>query len=707
MALESVSDFINDARSAIDGAVSGAGDTIDGVLAAIASATDNAINAISAEFGGDLGAVPGASDAQTSIHNAGVAAEKAVEDSLGAGGAGSAVGSLIDSVTNAVNGVLGAATGATGTPSSGPGGTDGDTGGSSGGILDGVETFITDTIGELEDNFKSLIDEVTDLIPSLDDITDFFTTTIPAWGVAAFNYLSDNLADPIIQWFNDLGDNINYNILGQGTPPENSGWNQTLFTVPFPSTRDEADDFIGSVKEALTEPRGAFSTITASFLRGALALTAIAAGLEPYIEETRQEANASNPTELIGVPLLIDAQYKGLVTPDAAVRTAALGGVSGDDYSVLYAQASYTPSVEEAASWAARGFIDQNAFLKYAQDNHAGGTTGETIQKATVRPVSGITAIDAAGRAQAAANGFLRGSLGSNPLPTLNNIYTADLQDPAQAVIDWQNHWSLPPPEWFALGTFRGLQAPDDVSNAAIAFNYPPELASKFLDMSRPIIPVRVATSLYAKGIIDDVTVQGLYAKAGFSAADSAILMQYADSLKSDDDSDDIHSLAKLALGEATGLYNDGVINAQQLNDIYVAHKYSPDAAALAVNYVVLKKNAADRKSAAEDIVNAVDEGNYDEAQGVANLRAQGYTNSEVLRYQKMMHEKKKAKAKAPSEAQIKAMYKAGFLDASDITDYYTSQGYDAGYIPLLTALIVGPPAQDDASGAAGGETST
>lgn len=715
MAIDSIGDLLSGVGQAVENALTSAQGTLAEALQAITDAANAAGQAISDEFAG----IPSSGDFVSQVdaqieaaRQAAIAAATSAAEEAVSGGGVSAVG---DAVQAAVNAVTGAITGAGVQGPAIPGQTPGTTpnpdqnpneqGPAIPGVTPGTTpdqqgvqpapttSTLDGIIQDVEDYFQALVDDVEKAVPKIDDIKAFFVDYIPSIASQGFTFVTDNVFKPALNWLNNIALSIKYNIYGIGDPPAGGGWSDTLSSVPLPSTRDESDFFVAHVNDVINQPKGLLEFLLSVFMRGSIALTSIGAALEPLLSQIRQEANTANPVEPLPVGTLVDAQYKGLVTPEVATATALQQGVSVADYNILYGAASYTPTTEEAASWTARGFIDQQAFVTYAAANHALGTVGETIQKATVRPIAPGAALDTVGKVNAQAQGFLPASLGSACPQAIKDLYTHNLQDPTDAANDWLQHWGIPSPEWWANAYYRGLSTAGNVAQAAIAANYPPEIANLFVDISRPIVGQRIAVTLYAKGVIDKPTMTGLLQRAGYADSDIAVIEQYGDSIKQNDSVDSPHSLAKLALGHAAQLYDDGTITDTQLLDIFEEHKYSADAAALEVSYIKLKKAAADRKSAALDIVDSVDEGVYSQEQGVSNLHALGYTNSEVLRYTKMMKAKAKDKVKSPTEAQIKALYKAGLINGQAVSDYYSQGGYEPTWAALLASLIVSPPA--------------
>ena len=517
-------------------------------------------------------------------------------------------------------------------------------------------------------------------------ITQYFTSL---WD-KIFQWIIDNIITPIkntlprlIDWWGGL--------IGFAYDATTGFIFHPLFKgIKIPSTEAEAIAYEGEITTVLDAPSNIFEWIGSLILRTSLAISAMGARLEPLLELVRQVANSQQPVTPLDVNAAISAQYQGLITQATGEANALKNGISTSDYQTLYSTASYVPSLQDASTWFARGLIAAPDFDIVVSKNHASPEQGQSVYSASYRPVQGASAVANYGRIRVAAVNWLGGTLNYTvPQPVLD-FYSAEQINPTQAEYDWMNHYAVPPPEWFAQGVFRGLFASSDVVNAATAYNYPDALTGSFLEMSRPIIPVRVVTTLFVAGVLTEAQARVDFGRSGYSAGDIDTLVAYAKSLSPKKVKTTPADLSKLALNAAIALWEDGILVDAQLSGIYLAHGYSADAASYEIEYLKLKNASSVRKQNAENIVEEVDLGQSTVESGVQQLISAGYSNTEVLRYEKQMHKNKLSKAKVPTSAEIKAMYKAGYLLDTDVLQYYSDAGYSNQWSTLLTALVVG-----------------
>ena len=597
-------------------------------------------------------------------------------------------------VQNAIAGVQGALSSNLGLNANGTAATPGTTPGQApptspdnSSIIGSIETFIQGLETSLQGFFQPLIDEVTTTIPQA--WTNFINVTLYNKWAGIYNWIVTTWWNPAATWWGSKRSNLLYNIFGIGQEPQGGSW-QGRFQGPLSFNQvGDVDAYVATVNQIITKPVGFLEWIFAIPIKASIAISSAAAALSPFLSLISQRANAANPVETLPVSALIDAQYKSLVTQETAALAAASQGVSAADYQISYSAAGLTPSPDVAAQWLARKLISQDAFNLICAQNRASAAQAALIQSNAVRPVTPSDAVATSSRSAAAASGFLSASLNSVPPNSVLDLYAANQLDPIQAGYDWSVHWVIPPPQFFAQAFFRGLLPASDIALSALAANYPVELTGLFEEMSRPIIPVRIATTLLAKAVIDESQAVAIYTKAGFSATDVQTLVSYAKGISKIDPNASTTSLAKLAIASANGLFDDGTINAGQLSAIYVAHGYSADAAALEVEFIQLKQAGVQRRAEAEFQVDEVANGVTTVAAAVNWLQQNGYTAQEVQKYEKQMRKAKASKVKQPTVADITAMYKAGLIDETGVATYYVSQNYDPQYAPLLVQLAI------------------
>ena len=546
---------------------------------------------------------------------------------------------------------------------------------------------ITSTIGGY---IVNITDAARNAIPSFDGVIAGISTYIDSWSNSFWGSFENWFVPAFAKWyaatragiFAALG--ITINDVG------NMSFATNTSEIKIPTVEQEIFTYEQSVSETLNNPTTIIQYLSSLMLRMGLAFSAMAARLEPLLDLVRQQANTLQPVTPLDMSTLVASEYQGFTTRTFSENTALKTGVSTTDYAIIYSINQFIPGMGDLSAWLAKGTIDAQTFNTYAAKNRVPTALTETIYQGSFRPVSAQSVTQNYGRIRTTAAGWLSNSLNYNVPQNVLPFYDANQINRTQSEYDWLQHFNIPSVEWFTQGYFRGLNSLTDVENAAVANNYPDELIPNFITLSRPLLPTRILATLYAAGVVDVAGLQREYSKIGFDQPHIDLLIKYAETLSPKKPKTALGDLSKLALGEADTLFEDGVLNISQLEGIYIAHGYTHDAAAYAIEYIQLKQAAAQRKAFAQNIVDEVDLGIVGQQQGVQDLITAGYNQVEVVRYEKAMKKAKLSRVKVPTGAEIKAMYKAGFLADTDVLNYYSASGFSDTWAQLLTALIIG-----------------
>lgn len=533
----------------------------------------------------------------------------------------------------------------------------------------------------------------------------FIETYIPSIGSGIVQWIIDNIINPIKAFFIWLL-NIWLGILGweYDTVKKAVTYPVTLST-PIPTTLAEIQAYESEIGVIINNPTNVWEYAGAIVIRIALAFSAIAARLQPLITQVEQVANYQQPTGLLSVSDLIDSQYKGSLTYAQAVSVAKYNNTSSDDYATLFTNAAYSPSAAEAATWLARGIISQGQYDNFATQARSTAEIAGYQQTASISPPSPSSLISASPRIAAVGNGFLPQSLNSGAPANVVNAYAKAQIDTQQAAWDWINHWNIPSPEFFAAGQYRGVYGAGTIQNAALANGYPPEVANAYEQIIAPLIPTRTVSTLLAQNIITLAQATQFWGQAGYSPAQISVLAAYAATLTKKPPKGPPADLAKLALNDAIALYDDGTINAAKLLTIYEAHGWTADAANLAIEYIDLKNAATARKAYATELVDEVVLGTLTQSSAISLLYANGFTQQEVVAYQRKMGKGTKAKKTQPTIAQVTALYAAGYIGAEDVEGYLIDAGWYEPFLlgQLQIMLAKAPPTADSAAVIAAG----
>lgn len=700
-----------------------AGLTVEDFLSQATGVGQAYLNEITEEIEAELGGVNG-SQAQVNELQAAIDQQIARDVSQGLTPAGASDPS--QALQDALAGAL-AQAGITPPPVAPGGGGDGGDGGGGGGgdggptattgslsgaisnALDEVGTAISSIGTDIADAFsgagQAISDDFDALVEGLNDALDNAVQDIeadfPAWTDIANNiseivsdeadslwgWIQDNILTPVQTFTVNKGQAVATLLFGQPTLSGIQTAQAPLPQISLTMSEDDARAAAQTILGDLYAPKGVAGYLVGKLLAFPYWISVIKAALSGVEREIEIGAAAGSVAEPLGVGDAVQAYRTGYWDITTLNTEASLSGISPERVSAYLAASYKWPSPGDLTSWVSRGIIDGNAFNNYMQAGGVDASLYEFYTQAGTRPVDPATSMSAAGRQTVTLGGFLPITLASQPPGSITALYQQNSLDPSQAAVDWMLHWNIPGMDWWVNAFFRGKVSQADVNNAAVAANFPAEVIQNLVDTQRPLLPMRVTSTLLSRGIITEAQAQANYTALGYDNATIAQLIAYAAYTKPTTTGSAMADLAKVTIATATGLFDDGAITADQLNTILLAHGYTADAAALQTEFITLKNDASIRKANAQALVDQVNLGQVTIADAVSQLHAAGYSQNEVLKYQKAMHLAKQTSLKLPTFAQAASMYKQGLIDEPTFTAFLVTLNYDPEWIPLLVQL--------------------
>ena len=298
--------------------------------------------------------------------------------------------------------------------------------------------------------------------------------------------------------------------------------------------------------------------------------------------------------------------------------------------------------------------------------------------------------IDTEARRRYAAAGYLPDSLGTEIPADAAEQYARTLVTPEAAALDWIAHWKIPPVSWWFTAYFRGLRTYSEVRAVAAMENVPPDVLDDLAEVEKETIQQWMLPDIVAAGIVSDAEFQAYGAYIGLDDKSIALLLAWGRSKEKAPVAKQYAELATVTLTTATTLYESGTVDHATLIDIYRAHGYSPEAAALAADAVDLKMEAAHRKAEVEDLAAKADLGILSREQAVSEGYKAGFTDREMERLEREIKGKRLAKSKLPSESMLLKMENNGLLTIPQYVGALEVHGYSTFWARLVAAQELG-----------------
>jgi hypothetical protein len=273
------------------------------------------------------------------------------------------------------------------------------------------------------------------------------------------------------------------------------------------------------------------------------------------------------------------------------------------------------------------------------------------------------------------AFGFDQTQFTTVPPYWLNGARTAGMSE-ATATDIWKGTFDfLDLQTWITLFQ-RGYATPIQIGDIMSSLHIPKELQSSVIDAARPLIPFRTIPAMIAAGIVSESDAIRRIEQHGFSSDDAVLLVQYATRGKKTAAASTAVAQHGLSLQQARSAYDDGIITVDQYTTLLQAHGLDPQAVTLEVKLAQTSQEAKARKQIGIDIVNEYQAGVINQQQAIQQLSTSGYTVAEQAAVQRKLKTANAAKAKTPSEPEIRAMATKDVITTDDYYQTLITIGY-------------------------------
>lgn len=226
---------------------------------------------------------------------------------------------------------------------------------------------------------------------------------------------------------------------------------------------------------------------------------------------------------------------------------------------------------------------------------------------------------------------------------------------------------SLPSTLWLSL-YWRGQASIEELRNALFRDRVPEGLWQNWIDAQRPLIPFRTVPGMVSAGLLNKAQAIAYLEKHGYSSNDAILLMEYATRGSKSSKATTAAAQHDLSLSQAKTAYEDGILTADQYTTLLKAHGLDDNAAALEIKLANITQETKARKQIGIDVVNEYQAGLIDQQTALQQLANSGYTVAEQAAVAKKLRTATAAKAKVPSETEVRAMAKH---DVITVDDYY------------------------------------
>lgn len=581
---------------------------------------------------------------------------------------------------------------------------------------------------DLHSGIKGFLQLPQDLTNALGSVDAQFSRATQQLGMANQSIVTEHLVPGLTAGIGKPLEGMDSTLSGPVFTEETNAVFEQLVNIGESSTAAEALATVKAFDKTISGTTGFFAPIIKYVWHLLRMGTFLVDSLQPVEVQILQEARATQPVELLGADTVIEAQRRGLLSAEDSKGELLKQGLSESRQQVLYdlAQFLFSPSqawdlwfrgiisdaerdqlmsqnnldTGQAAAMRqlmehilgpgdimaalARGYVTEDEARNLLLSARVPGTLSDTIRQLELELLPGREMIAMAGREQAAANGLLENTLTSTVPDNIKAQYDRQQREDGSAQLDWLAHWDIPSARWWVTAYFRGLRTESEVYEAFRARNIPEELWADIFATEEELPPVWLIPDVVAAGVWTKEKAIPQLMKLGFSEENATVLYEYGYAKSKAGKAQTAADLQKVSLGNAKKMLEDGLVNAQQYEQILIDHGYSQEAASLTASLAQFEIAQTERKDRANLLLEEVKLGDITKSEAESALYNLGFNTGEIGKYLDKIEASRILNRKLPSETQVKDAYKKGLVTDAQAVAQLELLGYDQTWATII-----------------------
>lgn len=249
---------------------------------------------------------------------------------------------------------------------------------------------------------------------------------------------------------------------------------------------------------------------------------------------------------------------------------------------------------------------------------------------------------------------------------------------------------TLDPSQWLAL-YWRQQASQKQLQVSLDTIRVPDFLQQLWIDSQRPIIPFRTIPAMIKAGILTESEGLLKLQAHGYSLDDAVLLIKYAGAASAKSKGTTASGQHAVSVAAAKTLYSDGAISRDQFSTILAEHGFDASSVGLEVQLADLQDAIVARRTLGTDVVNEYQAGFITHDQAVQRLAASNLTQAEQAKYVRQLKATKAAKAKLPSEAELRQMAIHGVISEDDYSSGLVANGFSQEWADRFRTLHFPP----------------
>ena len=397
---------------------------------------------------------------------------------------------------------------------------------------------------------------------------------------------------------------------------------------------------------------------------------------------------------LLPVETAIELSYRKLITEPDLRDNMSQHGMSTAQQDVIIAQSYKLIDIQTASKLYLRKVITDVQLDSILLQHRMSAEERTMFFTALLEPPDVAAAMDGDRANRLVGSGLVGSEIYTSVPDSVDAAGSRSGQTSEATQAAWQAAFYFPPlREWLDL-FFRHIRSGEELDKAMDFWRVLPEFRNDVIAAGRPLIPFRTIPQMMALGVIDEPQARSMLGQHGFSDDNISILIDYVDAVIGNRKHKAVGDLKDVSIGSAKMFWEQGAIGDTEYHQALMDHGYSESEATLTLKAESIREHALQRKQAGTDIVNEVLAGQLSVAQAQDEMASLQMTAAEQAKILRRIVKTKRAAAKMPTEAELRAMAAKGIITTPEYTAFLEQIGYDSRFADYFTRLHFPAPAK-------------
>lgn len=454
---------------------------------------------------------------------------------------------------------------------------------------------------------------------------------------------------------------------------------------------DELKQFVAGGWRAFVPSQGigAILFFTLISIAGSVLFFGQAANVQAQI--MLQDLAKEFPFALLSTGEAAQAYHRGLLSESGAVEAMQRQGYSPDNAKRLLKLGEQYPAPFDAMAIWHRGFVPEET-LDASLDAHAiPAVWQDALKKASfvIPPVQDIITM----AVREAFSPAIAQQFGQYEDFPEQFAFWADKQGLTEdwAKRYWAAHWSLPSPMQGFEMLHRGVIKEPELNLLLRALDVMPFWRDKLTAIAfAPYTRVDIRR-MHKVGILTPAEVTRAYKDIGYDDEKAQNLTKFTLALNDTSSTDDDAELKTLSRSSILGFFQDGLITEQRAKELLESLGYSPDAAQLYIQSVILDLERKERNEEVAFVLDLAKSRLISVTEAEGRLARIGLETGEIAKALNVLVREQEKRNKVPSKTDAEKMYKAGLITLNDYKRVLESEGYADKWIDAYVGLLEKP----------------